>query len=57
MGEEKTFAVDAALWADLSTATIYLMGISFILGSMVTVLILLLLDMIRAHNDNKRNSS
>ena len=56
MQPTKTFTVDAGLVADLSTATIYLMGISFILGSMVTVLTLLILDMVRAYNDTKRDN-
>jgi hypothetical protein len=35
---------------DLSQNVIYLMGISFVLGSLFTVLILLLLDFMRRNN-------
>jgi hypothetical protein len=40
----------AASLADLSQNVIYLMGISFVLGSLFTIFVLLLLDFMRRNN-------
>lgn len=38
---------NAQIMAELSERTIYLMGGSFILGSLITILLLLILDFVR----------
>ncbi len=53
MDKTQSVTVDMSLLHDISTATIYLMGLSFILGSMVTVLILLLLDLVRTRTQSR----
>lgn len=45
----------AQLLADLSERTIYLMGGSFILGSLFTLFLLLMLDFVRAMQTEKEN--
>jgi len=42
--------------ADLSEHTIYLMGGSFILGSLFTLFLLLMLDFVRAMQADKENT-
>lgn len=39
---------NAEFFLQITQQTIYLMGISFILGSLVTIFVLLILDMVRA---------
>ncbi len=43
----------AAVLADLSENVMYLMGFSFVLGSLCTILILIALDAIRRHSVTK----
>ncbi len=44
-----TAADHAQTLADLSQNVIYLMGLSFVLGSLFTILVLLLLEFMRRH--------
>jgi hypothetical protein len=43
----------AQILSDISQQTVYLMGSSFVLGSMVTLLLLLILDWIRRDKNDK----
>lgn len=45
-----------AVLANLSENVMYLMGFSFVLGSLCTILILIALDFMRRHSVNHSNS-
>lgn len=42
-----------ALIIDLTTSTIWMMGVSFILGSLFTILILIILDFMRRRSESE----
>lgn len=46
-----------ATLADITQATIYMMGGSFILGSLFTILVLLLLDFMRRNKQANKESN
>ena len=50
--EDNTMIGQLTLFHDLTASTIYLMGISFLLGSFMTILVLILLDFMRARSQN-----
>lgn len=52
--EKQTVIEKAQILSDISQQTIYLMGSSFVLGSMFTLLILLVLDWVRRDTTNDK---
>ncbi len=46
---------DAALLVELSERTVYLMGGSFVLGSLFTLLLLLILDFVRRNKNTEED--
>ncbi len=51
---EKQTAIDKVqILSDISQQTVYLMGCSFVIGSMFTLFILLVLDWVRRGSDEK----
>ena len=52
--EKQTVINNAQVLSDLSQSTIYMMGGSFIVGSMVTLFILLVLDWVRRDASNDK---
>lgn len=45
--------MDAQLGKELAQQTVYLMGISFMLGSLFTIFVLIILDMLRAARESR----
>ena len=41
---------------EITKSTVYLMGASFVLGSMFTLLLLLVLDFVREHRSNQEDT-
>ncbi len=44
----------AGIFADISVNTVYIMGASFVLGSLFTLLLLLVLDFVRSTKEEKK---
>lgn len=53
--ESQTAIDKVQLVSGISQNTVYLMGASFVFGSMITLFLLIILDWIRASNDKKNN--
>lgn len=51
--DKSTAAEKAQILSDISQQTIYLMGSSFVIGSMFTLFILLVLDWVRRDKNEK----
>lgn len=45
--------MDAEFGKNLAQQTVYLMGISFMLGSLFTIFVLIILDMLRAARESR----
>lgn len=45
--------MDAQFGRDLAQQTVYLMGISFMLGSLFTIFVLVILDMLRVARESR----
>ncbi len=54
MDKQQKALENIQLISDISQQTVYLMGASFVLGSMFTLFMLLVLDWVRRGSDNEK---